>query len=103
MSGKAANVQLTEKQQEVLQKITRATTASRRLAQRACAIQLAFAGRLNVAIATKVGLSRKQVGRWRRRWQQSFDALVAIECREPQAMLHRAIEDVLSDAVVANS
>jgi len=31
-------------------------------------------------------------------WQQSFDALVAIECRETQAELRRAIEDVLSDA-----
>jgi transposase len=51
-----------------------------------------------VAIATEVGLSRKQVGRWRRRWQQSFDALVAIECSEPQAMLRRTIEDILSDA-----
>ena len=98
MSGKAANVQLTEKQQEILQEITRASTASRALAQRASIILLAFAGTLNVAIATKVGLSRKHVGRWRRRWQQSFDALVAIECSESQAMLRRTIEDVLSDA-----
>ena len=98
MSGKAANVQLTEKQQEILQEITRASTASRALAQRASIILLAFAGTLNVAIATKVGLSRKHVGRWRRRWQQSFNALVAIECSESQAMLRRTIEDVLSDA-----
>ena len=98
MSGKAANVSLTEKQQEVLQKISRATTATRRLAQRARLILLAFAGALNVAIAIEVGLSRKQVGRWRRRWQQSFDALVSIECNEPQAMLRRTIEDALGDA-----
>ena len=76
MSGKAANVPLTEKQQEILTKISRATTATRRLAQRARVILLAFAGALNVAIAIEVGLSRKQVGRWRRRWQESFDALV---------------------------
>ncbi len=98
MSGKAANVPLTKEQQEVLQKITRATTATRRLAQRARVILLAFAGALNLAIADEVGLSRKQVGRWRRRWQQSFDALVAIECSEPQAMLRRTIGEVLSDA-----
>jgi len=30
------------------------------------------------------------------RWQQSFDALAAVECRESQAALRRAIEDVLS-------
>jgi transposase len=51
-----------------------------------------------VNIARETGLARKQVGLWRRRWQQSFDALVAIECRETQAALRRAIEDVLSDA-----
>ena len=49
-------------------------------------------------IALKVVLARKQVGLWRRRWQQSFDALVAIECRAAQAELRRAVEDVLSDA-----
>lgn len=98
MSGKAANVSVTEKQQEILQQITRATTVARRVAQRARVIILALAGTLNMTIAIEVGLSRKHVGRWRRRWQQSFDALVAIECGETQAMLRRTIEDVLSDA-----
>jgi hypothetical protein len=51
-----------------------------------------------VAIAKEIGLTRKQAGLWRRRWQQSFDALVAIECRESHAALRRAIEEVLSDA-----
>jgi transposase len=98
MSGKAASVRLTERQQEVLNKIARSTTIARRLAQRARVILLAFAGILNVDIAIEVGLSRKQAGRWRRRWQESFDALVAIECSESQAMLRRTIEEVLSDA-----
>jgi len=98
MSGKAAKIVLTEKQERILRQIHRSTTASQRLAQRAGIILLAFAGSLNVGIAKMVGLARKQVGLWRRRWQQSFDALVAIECRETQAELRRAIEDVLSDA-----
>jgi hypothetical protein len=98
MSGKAAKIVLTEKQESILRQIHRSTTASQRLAQRAGIILLAFAGSLNVGIANIVGLARKQVGLWRRRWQQSFDALVAIECRETQAELRRAIEDVLSDA-----
>jgi len=59
---------------------------------------MALSGSLNADIADKVGLARKQVGLWRRRWQQSFEALIAIECRESQAVLRRAIEDVLSDA-----
>jgi hypothetical protein len=41
---------------------------------------------------------KKQVGLWRKRWQESFPALVAIECRESSAALRRAIEDVLADA-----
>jgi transposase len=98
MSGKAAKIRLTEKQEDVLQQIMRSTTVAKRLVQRVGVILLGFAGMLNVTIAKEIRLARKQVGLWRRRWQQSFDALVAIECRESQAALRRAIEEVLSDA-----
>jgi hypothetical protein len=103
MSGKAAKIVLTEKQERVLQQIHRSRTAPQRLVQRVGVILLAFAGSLNVDVAKIVGLARKQVGIWRRRWQRSFDALVAIECRETQAELRRAIEDVLSDAARSGS
>jgi hypothetical protein len=98
MSGKAAKIQITEKQQRILQQVDRSTNAPKRLVQRAGVILMGFAGILNVTIAQELGLARKQVGLWRRRWQQSFDALVAIECHESQAALRRAIEDVLGDA-----
>ena len=90
MSGKAAKILLTEKQQNILQTISRSTTAPRQLAQRVGVILMAFTGMLNVTIADEIGLTRKQVGRWRRRWQQSFDALAAIECWGSQAALHGA-------------
>ncbi|MDZ7619636.1 MAG: hypothetical protein U1E05_21770 [Patescibacteria group bacterium] len=98
MSGKAAKIVLTEKQEGIRRQIHRSTTAPRRLVQRAGIILLSFAGSFNAGIEKMAGLARKQVGLWRRRWQQSFDALVAIECRETQAELRRAIEEVLSDA-----
>ena len=98
MSGKAAKIKLSEKQLGILQELERSRTASQRLVQRASIILMAFDGSLNLDIACCVGLSRKQVGRWRRRWQESFDALVAIECRETTAELKRAMEEVLSDA-----
>jgi len=98
MCGKAAKIQLTEKQYGILEQVHRSTTAAQRLVQRAGVILKAFAGVLNVTIAEDLGLARKQVGLWRRRWQQSFDALVAIECRETHAELRRTIEDLLSDA-----
>jgi transposase len=98
MSGKAAKIKLTEKQHAILEKIRRSTTAPQRLVQRAQLILLAFGGMDNRAISLEIGLQRKRVGLWRRRWRQSFDALVAIECRESQAAFHRALVDVLSDA-----
>lgn len=98
MSGKAATIQLTEKQYNVLQQICRSVTAPQRLIQRARVILMAFAGMINVTISKEVGLAQKQVGLWRRRWQASSDALVAIECRETQAEFRRAIESILSDA-----
>jgi len=98
MSGKAAKIRLTERQYQVLQQMRRSTTAPKRLFQRVNVILMAFSGELNETIAAEVGLTGKQVGLWRRRWQQSFDALVAIECRESQAVFRRMIAEVLSDA-----
>ena len=98
MSGKAARIVLTEKQQDMLRKITQSTTVSQRLMQRAIIVLLAFEQRRNDDIADEVQRNRNQVGLWRRRWKQSFDALVSIECRETPSKLYRAIEEVLSDA-----
>jgi hypothetical protein len=98
MSGKAAKIMITEKQQMILQQITNAPTATVQHAQRAKIILEAFAGKLNGDIVVPVGLNRIQVGLWRRRWADSFEALVAIECRETNAKLTRAIQQVLSDA-----
>ena len=82
MSGKVARIVLTEKQQDILLKITQSTTVSQRLLQRATIVLLAFKRRQSDDIGDEVQLNRKQVGLWRRRWKESFDALVSIECRE---------------------
>ena len=97
MSGKAAKVVITERQQVVLQKLSRATTVAVRLQQRAQIILLAFEGKRNQEIAAVVGLGRDQVGVWRRRWQRAFERLTLIECMEEPPGLTRAIEDVLCD------
>ncbi len=65
---------------------------------RARIILLAYQKRLNMQIAELVDVERHCVGRWRNRWQDSFDALLAIEINESQAALERAIVDVLDDA-----
>ena len=98
MPGTAAQVRLTEKQQSILQQLARATTSSVRTVQRARIILMAHDRMFNQDIAAQVGLHRDQVGLWRRRWNESWDALTAIECRESTALLSRTIEQVLSDA-----
>jgi transposase len=97
MSGSAAKVVITERQQEALRKLSTATTVAKRLTQRASVILLAFDGLDNEAIGRRVGLERHQVGLWRRRWQNAFDQLIRIECLETAAALRKAIEAVLDD------
>jgi transposase len=97
MPGKAAKITITERQQKILQTFSRSVIAPSRLRQRAAIIVLAFDGLLNEDIAERVGLTHRQVGRWRRRWANAWNRLIDIECRESRAVLRRAIETVLSD------
>ena len=97
MPGKAAKITITERQQDILQTFSRSVTAASRLRQRASIIVLAFDGLLNQDIAPKVGLTHRQVGRWRRRWADAWNRLIDIECCESRADLRRAIEAVLRD------
>lgn len=75
MPGKAAKVWITEKQQVLLEEFARSRTAARCVSQRAAMILAAFAGRANEDIGLEVGLNRQQVGLWRRRWRDAWDAL----------------------------
>jgi transposase len=97
MPGKAAKITLTERQNEILQTFSRSATAPSRLRQRATIILLAFDGLRNDQIAARVGLTHRQVGRWRRRWARAWGQLIDIECCESRADLRRAIDAVLSD------
>ena len=62
MCGRAAKIQITEKQHLILQQVERSATAPKRLIQRVGVILMGFAGMLNVTIAQGLGLARKQVG-----------------------------------------
>ena len=97
MPGKAAKVKVSERQLEVLQELSRSRTASKGIVQRALILVLAVQGLRNEQIAAEVGLIRRQVGVWRRRWRDAWDSLCVWECSEPHR-LREAILDVLSDA-----
>jgi transposase len=97
MPGKAAKIVVTERQHEILSALRDAVTAASHLRPRAAVILAAFHGARKEDIAGEVGLGRRQVGRWRRRWAMAWNGLTELECRETKAQLRRAIEATLSD------
>jgi putative transposase len=97
MPGKAAKITITERQQELLQFMTRQRTCDQGLVLRARIILLAFDGLDNETIAAQLQLERHAVGLWRRRWAKAFGRLTRIECCETAATLRHAVEAVLSD------
>jgi transposase len=97
MPGKAAKILVSERQQVLLNEFSKSRTLAKGVVQRATILLLGFAGLLNDEIAGQVGLNRQQVGLWRQRWRDAWDALCVWECTEPHR-LREAILDILSDA-----
>jgi len=97
MAGKAAKIIVSEKQHDLLKEFSKSRTVAKGVVQRATIILLGFAGLLNEEIAAQVGLNRLQVGIWRQRWRDAWEALCVWECSEPHR-LREAILDVLADA-----
>jgi transposase len=97
MPGMAAKIKMSEKQLVVLEELSRSRTAAMGIVQRARIIVLGFQGLLNQEIAVEVGLNRQQVGVWRQRWREAWEALCLWECTEPHR-LREGILEVLSDA-----
>jgi transposase len=97
MPGKAAKVRVSERQWAVLQELCRSRTVAKAIVQRALILVRGVQGLRNEQIAAEVGLIRRQVGLWRRRWREAWEALCVWECTEPHR-LREAILDVLADA-----
>src|SRR6202043_1647288 len=97
MSGTAAKIIISERQQKLLEEFSKSRTVGKCVSQRATIILLGFTGKLNEEIALQVGLNRQQVGIWRQRWRDAWNSLCVWECTEPHR-LREAILDVLSDA-----
>jgi transposase len=97
MAGTAAKIIVSERQQVLLEEFSKSRTVGKSISQRATIILLGFQGLFNEEIALRVGLNRQQVGLWRQRWRDTWDALCVWECTEPHR-LREAILDVLADA-----
>ena len=97
MAGTAAKIIISERQQKLLEEFSKSRTIGKCIVQRATIVLLSFTGIFNEDIARQVGLNRQQVGVWRQRWRDAWEALCVWECTEPHR-LREAILDVLSDA-----
>lgn len=94
----ALPIELTERQQSLLEQITRKRTTPHRLVQRAQIVLMAASGMDNTAISKQINLHRHQVRSWRQRWQASVKRL---DCLEQEGINNAALMEhiaaVLSD------
>ena len=72
---------------KVLNKLCSRRMLEKSILIRARIILLAFEKLQNMQISEIVGVERHCVGRWRKRWQDSVEALMPIEMSEPRAVL----------------
>lgn len=98
MSGKAAKIQLSDRMFDILTQLTSSRNVGVCIALRAKMVLLAFQKRSNQSIADQLHGSAKTVGIWRRRWRDSFEALLRMQFTETEAAFRRAIILCLSDA-----
>jgi len=92
-------VELTARQREVLEQITRGQTSPQRLVRRAQILLHAAAGRSSQQIVNQLALTHATVRVWRRRWRDAAARLTALEAEEPDdRRLREHLEALLRDA-----
>ena len=96
---KAAKIELSEAQRDILEQIVHQRHRGQGLVSRAEIILGAAAGQTNTALGRLFKQDRGMVGLWRQRWAQASEALEAVEvAQDKDQPLAMAIEQVLSDA-----
>ena len=93
---KAQGIEAGEQTQRVLTVMQRRRTLPLALSQRVEIILRALAGESNTAIGSQLGLTRKTVSDWRRRWHQAEKRLRAVEADSPT---DKAIEAVITEVL----
>ncbi len=94
----APAIELSARQQEVLERLVRGSTVEQRLVQRARIVLAAARGGLNRDLAEDLGVNVGTVGRWRRRWAAAQERLAAAEQGPRTSDLGRCISEILVDA-----
>jgi putative transposase len=94
----ALAIELSERQQGLLEQITRKRTDAHQLVQRAQIVVFAAQGQRNTQISGQVNLHRHQVRQWRQRWQAATERLRTLEeAGVGDEELSEQIRGVLSD------
>ena len=90
-------VQLTERQQKILEDIEKSRTAPHYEVQRAGIILKASTGQRNRSIAEDLGVHEQTAVLWRSRWIKAWEELKDIESDVDDKELRLHIENILSD------
>ncbi|MFO1044908.1 MAG: transposase [Planctomycetaceae bacterium] len=98
MPGKAAKIELTELMHEILQGIASSRSIGTAIVTRATIILMAFLKHSNQTIGEQLECCCETVGKWRRRWRDSYAALLSLQFAEPKVAFRQAIIDCLRDA-----
>lgn len=98
MSRLAPTIKLLPRQREILERLNRARTLERRLAERVQMVLGAAQGKTSTEIACDLGVDAQRVGRWRARFAAAKDLLAAATTGETSDdKLEATILDILSD------
>lgn len=96
--NKALPINLSSRQERLLQQIVRGTTNPYRLVRRAKLVLAASSGESNSGISRRLELDREQVRLWRERWREASEQLAALEEQEvTDKDLMSSIEQILCD------
>ena len=94
----APAIELSARQQDVLERLVRRSTVEQRLARRARIILDAARGGLSKDLTTELGVGVGTVGKWRRRWATLQERLATAEKSPLMSDLSRCIVEILVDA-----
>lgn len=97
--GGARQVEVSKRQENILQRLVDAKKTPQQLAERARIVLMSADGVSNADQADILSVDRQRVRRWRQRWADRQAALGAAEAREPsEKELEELIVQALSDA-----
>jgi len=95
---KPLEIQLSEKQQRILEEVVNRRHSPRYEVVRGSIILKANSGRRNQHIADELGIGRPMVWLWRKRWAESAKQLERIEAEKDDRELRSFIQSILADA-----